>query len=139
MECVLYDEPLVPIFNCGNDEVIIPEGSIVGYVEPENAKLERSKLVLTNLAEVTYAVNNNILAIEEIDLAEIPCNAVVPDDAPSLPSLEGADITGEQKSRASVALEQFQDVFGYTLKPGASIPGVTGVLKKQLLPCLMKN
>lgn len=139
IECVLVDEPLVPIFNCGDSEVTIQINSVVGYVEKENARIKSSELVETNLAEVDYAIKNNILLLEEIDVPELKCNAVVDSDLPSLPSLDKADLNDEQKLEVQAVLEEFQDVFSYSMKPGATIPGVTAVLQQKEKVMLFKR
>ena len=50
------------------------------------------------------------------------CNGVK--SKPKLPSLDNADITPEQKVQAQKLLEEFEDIFGYELKPDSFVPDV---------------
>ncbi len=97
MECLMLDSISVPVFNCTENEICIPSGTKIGYVEPENKEIDLDLITRTNLAEIKYALNHNLLILDEISSPDLPCLLTADEKEPSIPCLENADITEKEK------------------------------------------
>ncbi|KAK3911527.1 Retrovirus-related Pol polyprotein from transposon 412, partial [Frankliniella fusca] len=131
IECFLLDELLIPIFNCTSEPFFISTGTRLGFVEPDNQNIASNKIVETNLAEISYATNNNFIKIDEIHFENLECNLIDKGQVTSLPSLDNADLTEQQKSEVRTLCENYSDVFSEAMKPNATIPDVVGHLEKK--------
>ncbi|KAK3927478.1 Retrovirus-related Pol polyprotein from transposon 412 [Frankliniella fusca] len=67
MECLILDELRVPILNNSDEEFCLQKGTEVGLVEPEDQNVSESKITETNLAEIKFALENNLIELDEID------------------------------------------------------------------------
>ncbi|KAK3918486.1 Retrovirus-related Pol polyprotein from transposon 412 [Frankliniella fusca] len=131
MECLMLENISVPVFNCTNSEICIPSGTKIGYVEPENKMIDINLITETNLAEIKYALQNNLLRLDEISSPDLSCFVVIKMDDFSIPDLDNADITVEQKVQVRNLCLDYHDVFSETMKPHATIPNVLGHLERK--------
>ncbi|KAE8748069.1 hypothetical protein FOCC_FOCC005264 [Frankliniella occidentalis] len=123
MECLLLDETSVPVFNCSNEVVVLSPGTPLGFVRPEDQKIEVSRLTETNMAELRYAVKNNLIRLDgEENLPAESCNVLGEERSESIPSLDGADLTESQKERVRVLCRLFPEVFSTEMKARAPVP-----------------
>lgn len=98
MECLLLDETSVPVFNCSNEVVVLSPGTPLGFVRPEDQKIEVSRLTAES------------------------CNVLGEERSESIPSLDGADLTESQKERVRGLCRLFPEVFSTEMKARAPVP-----------------
>ncbi|KAE8742500.1 hypothetical protein FOCC_FOCC011966, partial [Frankliniella occidentalis] len=123
MECFLLEDTTVPVFNCSRKRIIIPPGADIGYVTPENQKIESSRLTTATLAEITYAVENKLLTLDgQTNVPTVDCNALPGEEMELIPSLDGADITESEKELVRELCRKFPTVFSKEMKAGAPVP-----------------
>ncbi|KAK3909083.1 Pro-Pol polyprotein [Frankliniella fusca] len=133
IECLLTNDISVPIFNNSDESVYIPKGTKLGCVKPENQKLQSSKLTDCTLGEITYAVKNNLLVLEGIEHGppSVDCLMTGNETDESIPSLAGADLNEDQKSKVKDLGRKYSDVFSPHMKAHAPIPNFLGHLERK--------
>ncbi|KAK3922789.1 Retrovirus-related Pol polyprotein from transposon 412 [Frankliniella fusca] len=130
MECLILDELRVPILNNSDEEFCLQKGTEVGLVEPEDQNVSESKITETNLAEIKFALENNLIELDEIDFISTDCNLVNERQEKNIPDLSNADLTDEEKTEVRELCSRYPDVFTENMKMGKTVPGVLAHLER---------
>lgn len=130
VECVLSDALEVPVFNGTNDVFHVGKGTKIGYVEMEDQNIAAKSLIPTNFLEIYDAIDRGQISIDELNIEDAQCNLITETSKPKLPSVADCDITEKQKLKVQDKILDCEQVFSYSLKPGAFIPNMIAHLER---------
>lgn len=84
MECLLVDDCSVPVFNSSEVEVLLPASEEIGFLEPSDQNINKSRLTEINLSELRFALQHNCIDLDEVPGVPISCNVVQEDTRPKM-------------------------------------------------------
>ncbi|KAK3909066.1 Transposon Tf2-9 polyprotein [Frankliniella fusca] len=131
IECLILENTNVPIFNCSEYPIRIPKGTKIAYITPDNQRIETCRLTKATPSEIAFAVGNKILTLEGMEnLSSENCLLVDDGGDEPIPSLDGADISEDEKEEVRNLCRKYPDVFTTGMKPHAPVPNFIGHLER---------
>ncbi|KAK3908583.1 Retrovirus-related Pol polyprotein from transposon 412 [Frankliniella fusca] len=131
IECLILEHTNVPIFNCSEYPIRIPKGTKIAYITPDNQRIETCRLTKATPSEIAFAVENKILTLEGMEnLSSENCLLVDDGGDEPIPSLDGADISEDEKEEVRNVCRKYPDVFTTGMKPHAPVPNFIGHLER---------